>query len=240
MKNIEITTAQNVTIQYGLATVWERAIALTIDLLVMSGVSLLLWGIVTLLFKESVEIMMYFTILPFVLLYSLAFEQFNHGQSLGKRALRIRVIRMDGEKTNFFDYLMRWIFRSLDIYFSFGGIAILSIISSNYSQRLGDLLANTVVVNVGKTDRMRLENLLRLNKKDKYKVTYPQVARMPEEAMLIVKETITKNNQLQNAAYEEAFELLVSKMEKELKVKAGDDHELFLKTLLKDYIILTR
>ncbi len=228
------------TIQYGLASVWERALALFIDMLVMTAVSLLLWGIQSLLIPSAFELAMYFTIAPFVLLYSLAFEQLNNGQSIGKTALKIRVIRMDGEKINFLDYLMRWIFRALDIYASFGGVAILSIVSSAYSQRLGDLLANTVVVNVGQTERMRLENLLRLNKMSQYKVTYPQVIKMPEEAMLIVKETITKQNKLKNAAHDEALDLLVAKMMKELKLKSPEDNEAFLKTLLRDYIVLTR
>ena len=240
MKNIEITTSQNVTIQYGLASVWERALALFIDMLVMTFASLLLWGLQSLIMPSVFEVSVYFTIVPLVLLYTLAFEQLNNGQSLGKMALKIRVIRMDGEKINFLDYLMRWIFRALDIYASFGGVAILSIVSSASSQRLGDLLANTVVVNVGKTERMRLENLLRLNKMNQNKVTFPQVVRMPEEAMLIVKETITKQNKLRNAAHDEALDLLVAKMMKELKLKAPEDNEEFLKTLLRDYIVLTR
>lgn len=240
MKNIEITTSQNVTIQYGLATVWERAIAMVLDLLIMTVASLILWGLQALIFPDSYDLMLYFTVFPIILLYNLAFEQLNNGQSLGKKILQLRVIRLDGEKTNFLDYLMRWIFRALDIYFSLGGIAILSIISSTYSQRLGDLLANTVVVNVGKSERMRLESLLKLNKMDQTKITYPQVAKMPEEAMLIVKETLTKQIKLDNAAHDEALDLLAEKMSKELKMKMPQDKKLFLRTLLKDYIVLTR
>lgn len=240
MKNIEITTSQNVTIQYGLATVWERAIAMVLDLLIMTVASLILWGLQALIFPDSYDLMLYFTVFPIILLYNLAFEQLNNGQSLGKKILQLRVIRLDGEKTNFLDYLMRWIFRALDIYFSVGGIAILSIISSTYSQRLGDLLANTVVVNVGKSERMRLESLLKLNKMDQNKITYPQVAKMPEEAMLVVKETLTKHIQLANAAHDEALDILADKMSKELNTKVPKDKKLFLRTLLKDYIVLTR
>lgn len=218
----------------------ERAIALVIDLMAMGLISLVLWGLQMLLIPSLFDVMVYFTILPVILLYSLAFEQLNNGQSLGKLAMKLRVIRMDGEKITFLDYLMRWIFRGLDIYFSLGGVAVLTIISSSYSQRVGDLLANTVVVNVGKTERMRLENLLKLNKMDQYKVTYPQVAKMPEAAMLVVKETLSRKLKLDNSAHEEAFELLVKKMSKELDVKTPKDKEAFLKTLLKDYIILTR
>lgn len=240
MNNIEITTSQNVTIQYGLANAWERALALVLDLITMGLISLILWGLLSLLFPDSTDVLLYFTVLPFVILYSLAFEQLNNGQSLGKKALKLRVIRIDGKKTNFLDYLMRWIFRALDVYFSVGSVAILSIISSKYNQRLGDLLANTVVVSVSKTERMKLENLLKLNKIVNYTVTYPQVAKMPEEAMLIVKETLSKQLKLSNSAHDEALKLLVKKMVKELNIKAPKNNELFLKTLLKDYIVLTR
>lgn len=240
MKSIEITTTQNVTIQYGLASIWDRAIALVVDIAVIAIVSLILWGLQAWLFPSATILLMYLVILPFFLLYSLAFEQLNNGQSLGKMALKLRVIRMDGERVNFFDYLMRWMFRAFDIYFSFGGIAVLSVVSTTNSQRIGDLLANTVVVNVGKTERMKLDNLLKLNKMDKYVITYPQVLKMPEEAMLIVKETLTKQMKQNNFAHQKALDLLVEKMEAELELKAPENKVQFLKTLLKDYIVLTR
>jgi uncharacterized RDD family membrane protein YckC len=240
MKNIEITTTQNVTIQYGLASVWERAIALAIDVAVISTVSSIVLGLQSWLFPYASDIVLYLVILPFILLYSLIFEQFNNGQSLGKMALRLRVIRLDGEKANFLDYLMRWIFRALDIYFSFGGVAVLTVISSTNSQRIGDLLANTVVVNVGKAERMKLDNLLKLNKMDKYVVTYPQVIHLPENAMLTVKETLTKYAKHNNFAHQKALDLLVEKMEQELELKAPENKVQFLKILLKDYIVLTR
>jgi len=182
----------------------------------------------------------YFISFPIIILYSLFLEQWNNGQSVGKKVLRIRVIRLDGEIVRFQDSMMRWMFRLLDIYSSFGGVALLSILSSQYSQRLGDLLANTVVVNLGSAERLSLEKLLQLHETKNHKITYPQVAKMPEEAMLLVKETLSRWIRQDNEAHNEAFNLLVKRMEKELHVKAGDDPETFLRTLLKDYIILTR
>lgn len=241
MKNIEITTTQNVTIQYGLASVWVRGIAFVIDLAIIVIVSLILWGIEAWIFSpKGMEIALYFTLLPFILLYSLAFEQLNNGQSIGKLALRLRVIRIDGEKTNFLDYFMRWMFRALDIYFSLGSVATLGIISSTNSQRIGDLLANTVVVTIDKTERMKLENLLKLNDMSKYVVTYPQISRFPEEAMLIVKETLARHLKHHNFAHEQALELLTKKIEQELGIEAPADKVKFLQVLLKDYIVLTR
>lgn len=177
---------------------------------------------------------------PFIIFYSLASEQLNNGQSLGKKIMSIRVIRLDGERAGFLDYMMRWAFRGLDIYFSLGGVGCVSIISSEYNQRLGDLLANTVVVNVAKSERMRIANLLKLNTKDNYQVVYPDVIKMPEETMMIVKETLGKQLRIGNAAHHQALDLLAEKMASELRVKLPANKTNFLKTLLKDYVILTR
>jgi len=240
MKNIDITTSQNVTVQYALATVAERAIALGIDLFIMGVSGMILFGLSNIIFTWYTDVTIYFTLIPIVILYSLMFEYFNHGQTPGKRFLNIRVIRLDGEKAGFFDYMMRWVFRSLDIYLSFGGAAILSIIASTYNQRLGDILANTVVVNVGKNERIPIERLLKLNESVQIKITYPQIINMSEESMLIVKETLGKQMSIHNDAHSEALTLLAEKMKKELNIKTSKDPVVFLKTLLKDYIVLTR
>jgi uncharacterized RDD family membrane protein YckC len=240
VKNIEITTTQNVTIQYGLASAVYRAIAFLLDLIVIVVAVLIMGGLQSWLLPRAYEITIYFTTIPFFVFYSLAFEHFNNGQSLGKMALKLRVIRIDGEKANFLDYVMRWVFRALDIYFSFGGIAVLGVISSTNNQRIGDLLANTVVVNVGKNERMKLANLLKLNKMENYVVTYPQITKMSEETMLIVKETLQKHQKHNNFAHQNALDLLTAKMEYELELEAPKNKTKFLKTLLKDYVVLTR
>jgi len=150
MNEIEITTTQNITIHYELASVWERSIAFVVDLIILSVSSLILYGIFSAIFYGLNDILVYLTLLPIIVLYSLCFELFNNGQSIGKMALKLRVIRIDGEKTSFTNYLMRWMFRLFDIYGSFGGIAVLGITASTNNQRTGDLLANTVVVTLKK------------------------------------------------------------------------------------------
>lgn len=240
MKNIDITTTQNVTIQYGLSNAGYRIIAFLIDLLTIAIGCGILSFLTSLLSPAAREIALYFTTIPFFVFYSLAFEQLNNGQSLGKMALRLRVVRIDGEKASFLDYVMRWVFRALDIYSFFGTVAILGIISSTNNQRIGDLLANTIVVNIGKTERMRLKSLLNLNKIIDYTPSYPNIIRMPESAMLIVKETLQKHTKHNNFAHKKALDLLAKKMAEELEIEMPKDKTLFLKTLLKDYVVLTR
>jgi uncharacterized RDD family membrane protein YckC len=240
MDEIEITTTQNITIHYELASIFERIVAFTIDLIILSLSSLILFGLASAIFPMAEEILIYLTLLPIIVFYSLFLELFNNGQSLGKMALKLRVIRIDGEKTNFLDYLMRWMFRILDIYGSFGGIAFLGVISSTNNQRTGDLLANTVVVSLRKDNRMKLDNLLKLNNQTKYIPVYPDVLKFDEETMLIVKEVLKKQIKHPNGAHKKAFDLLVEKITQELNLKTPKNKVEFLKTLLKDYILLTR
>jgi uncharacterized RDD family membrane protein YckC len=239
MNEIEITTTQNITIHYELASFWERLFAFIVDLLVLSISSSILYGLSSAIFGAA-DIMIYFTFFPVIFFYTLFFELFNNGQSLGKMALRLRVIRIDGEKTSFSDYFMRWMFRILDIYGSFGGIAFLGIVSASNKQRLGDILANTVVVSLKKDNRMKLENLLKLDKDKKYVPVYPEVTKMDEETMLIVKEVLKKHVKYPNEAHTKAFNFLADKMAAELELKVPKNKSQFLKTLLKDYILLTR
>jgi uncharacterized RDD family membrane protein YckC len=240
MDEIEITTTQNITIHYELASIFERIVAFTIDLIILSLSSLILFALASAIFPMAEEILIYLTLLPIIVFYSLFLELFNNGQSLGKMALKLRVIRIDGEKTNFLDYLMRWMFRILDIYGSFGGIAFLGVISSTNNQRTGDLLANTVVVSLRKDNRMKLDNLLKLNNQTKYIPVYPDVLKFDEETMLIVKEVLKKQIKHPNVAHKKAFDLLVEKITQELNLKTPKNKVEFLKTLLKDYILLTR
>ncbi|MDF2438134.1 MAG: hypothetical protein K0Q95_2510 [Bacteroidota bacterium] len=240
MDEIEITTTQNITIQYELASTWERILAFVIDLIIISLSSLILYAISKALISSSSDILIYLTLLPIIVFYTLFFEFFNNGQSIGKLALKLRVIRVDGEKTSFSNYFMRWMFRIPDIYGSFGGIAFLSIISSTNNQRSGDLLANTVVVSLKKDNRMKLNNLFKLNTKTKYAPVYPEVVRFDEEAMIIVKEVLKRQIKYSNFAHQRALDLLAEKIATELELKVPKNKVDFLKTVLKDYILLTR
>ncbi len=88
MKNIEITTAQKVTIQYELASPGNRITAFFIDLII------LMTGLVTINLlvlqaigynSESYEYFTYLIILPIILFYSLFSEIIFDGQTLGKK-----------------------------------------------------------------------------------------------------------------------------------------------------------
>lgn len=130
-----------------LATLEERIAAFAIDMLILFGFAVcLVVFLKTYAFSESEQHHIFMYTAPIFLLYSLLFESLNHGRSLGKYFLKIRVLKEEGTVGSFVDYSTRWLFRFLDVYISMGIFAVILIIATDKNQRLGDLIAKTVVV----------------------------------------------------------------------------------------------
>jgi uncharacterized RDD family membrane protein YckC len=73
--------------------------------------------------------------------YFAAFESLTHGQTLGKKALRLRVVAGDGARASTMSILVRNGVRSLDMV-----VGALLMVLDPLSRRLGDRLAGTLVV----------------------------------------------------------------------------------------------
>ena len=72
-----------------------------------------------------------------------AVETASHGRSLGKLALGLRVVRDDGGAIGFRHAFIRALIGVVEIYLTFGGLAVLVGFLNPSSKRLGDLLAGT-------------------------------------------------------------------------------------------------
>ena len=234
MRTIDITTTQNVTIEYELATVRERGLAMFIDIIVvLTIVSVLSIGLSSGLFFLSFA--------PLFMIYQLVSEILGDGQSMGKKALGIRVVRLDGEHPGLSDYLFRAIFHFVDSFLSIFSIALILISSSAKSQRLGDMAANTTVIRVLFNSRFYLEDILKINTIDDYEPMYPEVKKMSEQDMLLIKNIISRYRQYPNEAHQKVVQDLVNHVMKILDLKIMPDNKIeFLKTLIRDYIVLTR
>jgi uncharacterized RDD family membrane protein YckC len=78
--------------------------------------------------------------------YFALFEAFNNGRTPGKRVARIRVIHQSGRGINFAEALARNLVRAIDYLPGFYGVGIAAMFMSRQSQRLGDMVAGTLVV----------------------------------------------------------------------------------------------
>lgn len=80
--------------------------------------------------------------------YFLLFEWIWNGQTPGKRAMRIRVVKDGGYPISFFDSVVRNLLRVVDCYFPpfFFAVGIICIFAHPRHKRIGDLAARTIVV----------------------------------------------------------------------------------------------
>ncbi|MFK8183047.1 MAG: RDD family protein [Phormidesmis sp.] len=158
--SIKIRTPESVELEFSLAGIGSRTVALAIDYVILGiGLILLMWlGIYILSQLETAEVI--FDIDPgslqlwagailAVLLFSLfigyfiGFETAWYGQTPGKRFAKIRVIRDDAQPVRLFQSTLRAIARPVDDILFIGFFFILL---GKQEKRIGDWLAGTLVV----------------------------------------------------------------------------------------------
>lgn len=243
MQTIDIRTTQNVTIEYELASLRDRMLAFFIDIIILLASYVMLLVVAGDALSSSTLGYVIYGILPLLLFlgYHLLSEVLAEGQSWGKRAMGIKVVRLDGQEPGLTDYLLRAVFHLVDTLFSLGVLAALLISSSGKNQRLGDLTANTTVIKLRRDLRFKLEDILRINSLEDYEPRYPEVRRLSEEDMLLVKQVIARYRIYRNEAHREVVEEVTAKLCRVLDIQeAPVDKIEFLRTLIRDYIVLTR
>jgi uncharacterized RDD family membrane protein YckC len=243
MKNIEIKTTQNVVLQYELAELRDRILAFVIDIVCVSIsiwiLALIGFGVFS-LYGTSETVFGILLTCVFIF-YSLVCEVLNNGQSIGKMAMRIQVIKTVGGHATFADYAARWVFRMIDVYFSFGGIACILIASSSKGQRIGDIVANTAVIKIVPKVNLTLKDLLTIHSQDSYTPVYHEARQLIEEDVLLIKTALDRHRQFNNEAHDEAINLLAERVQLVLGIRnLNQDNQRFLQTVLHDYVVLTR
>jgi uncharacterized RDD family membrane protein YckC len=244
-KTIEITTTQHVAIEYDLASLRERILAWVLDLLIIGFVCFLLFQLLQSaagLFSESGVLILVLILIAGFFLYHIFFEIWNVGQTPGKKVMNIKVVRLDGKDPEWGDVVLRAILLTLDALFSFGTIAALLIKTTGKGQRLGDMAANTTVIKLFSTQyQYRLEDILNISSLQNYTPVYPQVRTLSEQDMIFIKKTLTRNARYPNQAHHEVVVDLSTRLVKLLDIQETPSNRTeFLKTLLRDYIVLTR
>jgi len=157
MEKVKIKTTQNVDVEYEIASIGDRIVAVLIDYLILlvCFIALMILSIFIRDILNEYMYMFFFLIYIPMILYDLLFEIFMNGQTPGKKFRNIKVIKMDGSQPTIGNYLLRWVFRLIDIGISYGGIAILTILINGKGQRIGDIAAGTTVIKLKKSVSLR-------------------------------------------------------------------------------------
>jgi len=160
-----IATPERVPLHFALASIGNRFIACAID----HGLQILTLLIVIVAFSvvanysslgdqftnapkwvKAILIVLVFLIFSG---YFAFFEWAWNGQTPGKRWLKLRVIRVDGRPVTFWEAAVRNLLRTLDMMPApFYSIGLISVFVSLTDQRVGDMVAGTVVVRERETE----------------------------------------------------------------------------------------
>ena len=89
-----------------------------------------------------------FLVLSFLVIlgYPIAMESLWNGRTLGKAALGLRVVTIEGGPIRFRHAAIRGIFGLFELWVTLGSVAVLAVILTRRDQRLGDLSAGTLVL----------------------------------------------------------------------------------------------
>lgn len=152
-RKIVIRTPENLELSYELAGAGTRAAAYVIDVILMFVLMSLFQNLFAALIAPlSAEMQPYAAallgILSFVYFncYFIVFELLWAGQSPGKRFVGIRVVKTGGYALRFPDTLLRNLLRAVDFIPLFYGVGLVSLLLTRHCQRIGDLVAGTLVV----------------------------------------------------------------------------------------------
>ena len=233
MQSIEVLTSQNVRIKYKIASLGDRIVAYLIDGLIL--IAYLFIMIYSLIQAEILSPYPYVIVaLPF-LFYHLLCEIFMEGQSVGKRQMRIKVIKLDGSRPGFGAYLLRWLLRPIDNSF-YGGVAMVTISFSGKGQRLGDLAAGTSVIKLSPPAGNLTSSPLHHSFDDSYEVVYQEVSRLNDHDIDLIDQALDYNRKEGNPG---PANLLAQKLAEKMGVKLNEPQIKFLYTVKKDYMHLT-
>jgi uncharacterized RDD family membrane protein YckC len=245
MTQLSINTTQNVQINFTAATVGDRILAYLLDLLIKGAYGIVIYGIffyalgINKLFDDmdqwSVAAIVMIFALP-IIIYSIVSESMLEGQTIGKKLMKIKVVKIDGYQASFAEYLMRWFFRIIDISLLSGVVALITVITSQKSQRLGDMVAGTSVITL--KNNISISSTILEEIGTEYVPIYPLVIKLSDNDMRIIKETFikakAKNDSVTIAKLRDKIETVTG-----IKNQSGNDSD-FVKTVLKDYNFYTQ
>ena len=212
---LEVETPDHVVLRYDLAGAGNRGFAALLDFMlaaIIAITSLVILSWAGTLSEASLFVVgglaMILTLVV-IWAYFILLEWLWNGQTIGKRAFKLRVINEDGSPAQFTAVLIRNLLRLVDFLPAFYGLGVLVIVLSPKSQRLGDLAAGTYVVRapLPQVDWFSLRTVTPLGAG-----TTAETRRMPGEAQRLVREFVARESQLAPAERARVAAVIAAKL----------------------------
>lgn len=196
-----------------------------------------------------------------VVLYHIVLEVTMNGQSVGKKIMSIRVVNEIGGRPSIGQFLIRWLLRISDLWIaiiiliiafdpSFGrdiettvvvlfalGFLITDIVlvvSSKKGQRIGDILAKTILIRIN--TKGSIEETVFQEVADNYVPSFPQIMQLSDKDINAIKSILEIARKKGDFNMAEAASY---KIKSHLKIESSLSPFDFLDILLKDYNYLS-
>ena len=248
MLQVKLDTGFNIEVDFLIAPFIKRFLAWILDLVILITYAIIVNRIARLTEDVSVETPYWAIVLitlPYLLYYPLS-EIFLNGRTVGKLATQIKVISIDGGRPSISQFIIRWLFRAIDFpvwlliaiafgqspwwtaLFLFGGIGC--IIGTPYSQRIGDVVAGTILIDT--RNRTSWQDTVFTELTSDYQPRYPQVMQLSDKDINTLKGII--NAVRKKSDYDLSIRI-AARIRSKLHIEDDQDSLEFLQTLLKDY-----
>ena len=248
MKDLAILSPSNVSINYQLARLPERSLAFAIDFLVTILIGQLFVSTVGALLLKLIGdggflwmfVQVYSRIIFFLSYFALS-EYLFEGRTIGKRALKLRTIRVDGAVASFETFATRAVLLFLDFIIGAGTLGLLAAGSNPLRQRVGDRIAQTVVIRTKPISLYELNDILSIKTVENHQIQYPKADQLDIQQALLLKQLIVRwhkqpGKQLSDLIYEASERLAALLQIEEVPAQRLN----FIRQVLRDYIVLTR
>ena len=158
-EQVSVETPEQIDINFQQAGIGSRFYAALIDTLLLTLISLVGYYVNRQFISELGDVVGNWLgalggIIVFAIFwgYYMVFEVTTNGQSLGKRALGLRVIKDGGYPISFADSAIRNLVRIVDFLPFLYGVGLICMLINRNWRRLGDLAAGTLVIKTARTN----------------------------------------------------------------------------------------
>lgn len=224
---LAIKTAGGVQIHYNLAGSISRALALMIDYAAIVAIMIVFQMIVAIILTLSPGVAVSLSIVGYFAItigYGIFFELRSNGQTPGKRVMELRVIDVSGHQLEPGQIILRNLMRAVDslpVLYLVGGVTTLF---NRNSQRMGDLVANTCVIEIRKP-ALSIRNVS-LQKRSNSLWKFPvQAARLRQEIHIEQASLILRALERRDKLEEDARIRLFRELADDIRERSPFPHE---------------
>jgi uncharacterized RDD family membrane protein YckC len=239
MNTIRINTTQNIELEYELAGVGERILAWLIDAVIFIAYFIAVFSVISAFapldnFISGNPWLSILLILPFAV-YNLFCDSILNGQTVGKKIMKIKVISLNGNQPSIGQFIIRWLFRLIDIY-TFNALpAFICVVVSERKQRIGDMVAGTVLINTAPRTAFQ-QTIYEPTPDVNYTVSFPEVINLADRDIQLLREVLLQIRKTGNLYL--AFPT-AEKIKKILNIQTNLESSHFLNVIIADYNHLT-